>query len=110
MSTPITLILTSIDDSGQAKILARALVEQHLAACVQISAASSSVYRWQDDVAEEREHYLQIKTTPGRASEAIAWLRQHHPYEVPEIVRLDGSAADAYGAWLTESCERNANR
>jgi len=104
MTTPLTLILTSIDDMQAAEALAKALVEQHLAACVQISAAGSSVYRWQNGIEADTEHYLQIKTVPEQSDAVMAWLDQHHPYDVPEIVRLDGEAADAYGAWVNESC------
>lgn len=107
MNACITLILTSIDDHSRAEELAKALVKAHLAACVQISAAGSSVYRWQDGVAQEQEHYLQIKTTPEQAAAVVEWLQQHHPYEIPEIVRLDGETTNAYGVWLRESCERN---
>jgi periplasmic divalent cation tolerance protein len=104
MFVPVTLLLTSIDDSQAAEALARALVEQRLAACVQVSAAGNSVYRWQDGIETDAEHYLQIKTTPQQSESVVAWLHEHHPYDVPEIIRLDGTAADAYGAWLNESC------
>lgn len=105
MSTPVSLILTSIDDLTQAKAMAKALVEQRLAACIQVSAAGASIYRWQGKVEQESEHYLQIKTTPPHADEVVSWLQQHHPYDTPEIICLTGEAAGGYADWLLENCD-----
>jgi len=100
MQHNIEIILTSVDDREAASSMADTLIETGLAACVQISAAGQSVYRWQGRVEHDAEHYLCIKTSRARADEAARWLVTHHPYDEPEIVRLDGEASPGYLDWL----------
>lgn len=108
MKENIEIILSSVDDREAATSMADVLVEKGLAACVQISAAGESVYRWQDRVEHDTEHYLCIKTSKERANEAVTWLTANHPYDVPEIVRLDGEASPGYLAWLQAQTSRPA--
>jgi len=103
----IGIILTSVDDASMAKTLARGLIGEHLAACVQISPAGTSVYRWAEDdqqsqVQEASEYYLSIKAPMHRVDEIISWLQRQHPYDTPEIVVLEASAASAYAAWVQQ--------
>ena len=105
MQHPIGIILTSVDDASTAKTLARGLIEQQLAACVQISAAGTSVYRWAKDnqesaVQESDEYYLSIKAPLERCDEIIAWLKRQHPYDTPEIIVLEAQAAKDYADWV----------
>ncbi|HKJ83919.1 MAG TPA: divalent-cation tolerance protein CutA [Mariprofundaceae bacterium] len=100
MQQNIEIILTSVDNREAANSMADALVEKGLAACVQISAAGQSVYRWQGETMHDAEYYLCIKTSRARANETATWLTTHHPYDEPEIVRLDGEASPGYLAWL----------
>jgi len=104
------MILTSIDDASMAKTLARQLVEGGFAACVQISAPGTSIYRWQNEVQESAEYFLSIKTNPSRCNEIKHWLEQHHPYDTPEIIILEGRAAEAYAAWVDEATLHTSNR
>lgn len=99
---PVGIILTSVDDASTAKTLARSLIDGHLAACVQISPAGSSVYRWNDGVEESSEYYLSIKAPVARMPEIIAWLERQHPYDIPEIVVLEAQAAEAYAGWVQQ--------
>jgi len=103
MGLPICIVLTSVASSEDAGRLAGALVEQGLAACVQCSAPGSSIYRWQGSIEASPEIYLTIKTRPELVDAAVQWLTCNHPYEVPELVVLDGEASLAYGLWLTEA-------
>jgi len=96
----IQIILTSVDSEAEAKRLARHLVEHGLAACVQISSPGQSIYRWQGRLQCEAEYYLSIKTSTAAAAQAMRWLARHHPYDVPEIIRLQGDATKAYGDWV----------
>ncbi|HXH65025.1 MAG TPA: divalent-cation tolerance protein CutA [Mariprofundaceae bacterium] len=100
MSGEICLILTTVDSEDAARQMARSLVEQRLAGCVQMLPGIRSLYRWQGSVEEAGESLIQIKTSPERANEVMRWLEAHHPYELPEIVRIDASASAAYAAWL----------
>ncbi len=86
-----------------AKTLAKQMVESGLAACVQISAPGTAIYRWQGEVQESTEYFLSIKTNPARLHEIKHWLQRYHPYDTPEIIMLEGQAAAAYAAWVNES-------
>jgi periplasmic divalent cation tolerance protein len=103
MTTDLILLLTTMPDDDRADGLARTLVDERLAACVNVQAAMTSTYRWQGGVEVERERQVVIKTTRVRLPAVEARLRSLHPYEVPEFVVIDGAASDAYGAWVHES-------
>lgn len=102
MDHPIGIILTSVDDASMAKTLARDLIDARLAACVQVSPAGTSVYRWAGEVQEGSEYCLSIKTAQDRCPEVVAWLEQHHPYDTPEILVLTAQAARAYAEWVRQ--------
>jgi len=82
------LILTTLPDPDTARQLARQLVEARLSACVNVLAPCTSVYRWQGQIQEETETPVLIKTMAERYAELETFLREHHPYELPEIVAL----------------------
>jgi periplasmic divalent cation tolerance protein len=100
MSAEICLILTTVDNEDAARHMARSLVENQLAACVQMLPGIRSYYHWQGKMEEAGEFLIQIKTTPPQAGHVMRWLEHHHPYELPEIARFDGTASDAYAAWV----------
>lgn len=101
------LVLTNLPDAASARALAAALVEQRLAACVNILAPCRSVYRWQGKVEDAEEVPLLIKTTASRYAELEAAIRARHPYELPEIVAVPiGRGLPDYLAWVAaESAE-----
>lgn len=81
--------------------LARALVEQRVAACVNVLPGLTSVYRWQEAVEEAGESLLVAKTTAAGYPALEAAVRAWHPYELPEIVAVDIAAGlPAYLQWL----------
>ena len=80
------LVLTNLPDSGAAFNLARELVSLRLAACANVLAPATSVYRWEGRLEEATEHPVLIKTTRERYPEVEAAIRARHPYSVPEIV------------------------
>ncbi|MSQ49247.1 MAG: divalent-cation tolerance protein CutA [Betaproteobacteria bacterium] len=82
------LVLTNLPDHAAAERLADALIEQRLAACVNILAPCRSVYRWQGAVQHEEEHPLLIKTTLEAYPALEAAIRAGHPYELPEIIAV----------------------
>lgn len=92
-----------------AEDLAAALVEAHVAACVNILAPVRSVYRWQGRVCRDDEALLLIKH-PADGFEALrAAVLARHPYELPEIVAVDlDRGHPPYLDWLLASCSRNA--
>jgi periplasmic divalent cation tolerance protein len=99
----MVLVLTTLGADADAAALARALVEEHLAACVNVLPAMTSTYRWKGVVEEDREQQLVIKTSASRVSDLQARLHALHPYELPEFVVLPAAASDAYLAWVGES-------
>jgi len=101
------IVLTTVTADFDARPLARALVEQRLAACVDIIAGVTSFYRWKETITEDGEQILVIKTVDDNLQDLREALFARHPYEVPEFVVLPiASMSDAYGAWLLESASR----
>jgi periplasmic divalent cation tolerance protein len=98
----VALALTTIGADTDATIIARTLVNERLAACVNILPMMTSVYRWKGSVEEDREHQLVMKTTVDRLPALEARLRELHPYELPEFVVLTGEASTAYASWVGE--------
>lgn len=98
------IVLTTLAADVDAGALARTLVAERLAACVNILPVMTSVYRWQGRVEEERERQLVIKTAADLVSALAARLGELHPYEVPEFLVLRVSeGSDAYLRWLRDS-------
>jgi periplasmic divalent cation tolerance protein len=96
-------VFTTVANPEQADRLARAAVEQRLAACVQVEAVHSS-YRWQGEVVSEPEQRLLFKTDQAHYAALEALLRDLHPYELPAIFALPVVSATAeYTAWVHES-------
>ncbi len=100
----MVIVLTTLGAEADAPALARTLVEERLAACVNILPVMVSVYRWKGSVEQARERQLLIKTTPDRLAALEHRLRQLHPYELPEFVVLRPSGgSEAYLRWVEES-------
>jgi periplasmic divalent cation tolerance protein len=100
------IVLTTLGADADASAIARALVDERLAACVNVLPPMTSTYRWNGRVEEEREQQLVIKTAAARVDALEARLRELHPYEVPEflVVRVD-RGSEAYLSWLAESAK-----
>ena len=96
-------VSTTTETEHSAQEIAAALVEQRLAACVQVSGPVESVYRWQGKVQQSQEWLCTAKTRASLFPQVEAAIRELHTYECPEIVAVpiaDGSAA--YLTWLGE--------
>lgn len=97
---------TTVETRAQAETLSRGLISLNHAVCVQIEGPITSVYRWQGEVAESTEYRLMVKFLRPQATEAEAWLLNHHPYDTPEwIVASSDHVAEKYLSWA----EANAN-
>ena len=97
----ILLVLTNCPDETSANAIALALVENRLAACVNILPRVQSLYRWQGAVESASEIPLLIKTTAECYAALEAAIREHHPYEIPEIVALPvDRGLPAYLNWV----------
>lgn len=94
-------VVTTVDSDEAAGRIARLLLEERLAACVQVLGPMTSHYRWQGKIETAAEYLCLIKSRKGLFSEIEAALKSIHPYEVPEILAMpvsDGSRE--YLAWL----------
>lgn len=97
---PLAVVLTTVGAGTDAESLARTLILEGLAACVNILPAMISVYCWQGTLERDAEQQLVIKTSIDRVDALEARLRALHPYEIPEFVVVSATASDAYAAWV----------
>jgi periplasmic divalent cation tolerance protein len=98
------VVLSTVETAEDAEGLARMLVAERLAACVNIVPGVSSVYRWKGEVETASERLLVIKTRASCLEALRAALVARHPYELPEVVALPLVGGHLpYLAWLDES-------
>jgi len=104
--TDVLTVLCTCPDAETAGKLAAGLVEQRLAACVNVLPGIRSIYRWRDEVHDEGEVLLLAKTTRLAYGNLEAWLLEQHPYETPEVLALpvQFGAAD-YLDWVLNEVE-----
>lgn len=106
----VLLILTNAPDETTAHAIARSLVEQKLAACVNLLPGVRSVYRWQGAIEEAEEITMLIKSTPERYAELEAAIRRVHPYEVPEIIAVPVTAGlPEYLGWVGSETKKDVD-
>jgi len=95
------IVLTTIGTKEAADKLAHELVARRLAACVNIVGPIRSIYRWRDQVQDDPEFLLFIKTTTEQAANLRAALKSLHPYDLPECVELAVTGgSEEYLAWI----------
>jgi periplasmic divalent cation tolerance protein len=99
----VRIVLTTIGSETDALRLARTLVDERLAACVNVLPVMVSVYRWKGTVEQDKEQQVVIKTSSDRLPALETRLRQLHPYELPEFLVLEVEGGAAYQAWVRES-------
>ena len=102
--TPHVVILTTLPADADTAAFATALVEEKLAACVNVLPAMDSFYRWDGRVQRDPERQLIVKTSGERVAALWQRVRELHPYDVPEFIVLpivDGN--DAYLRWISDS-------
>ncbi len=99
----VLLVLSNLPDRQSAQRLAHVLIESRAAACVNILAACTSIYRWQGRVETADEVPLLIKTTRGAYAQLEKIVREHHPYDLPEIIALPVEAGlPGYLHWVAQ--------
>lgn len=96
------VVLVTAPGGEVARGIARTLVEDRLAACVNRVPGIASTYRWQGAIVEDTEDLLVIKTTRDRLEALLARIREIHPYTVPEVLALEVvEGATSYLDWVT---------
>jgi periplasmic divalent cation tolerance protein len=104
MNPEYVLVLTTIPSDADGTGFGQSLVNERLAACVNVLPTMESVYRWEGRVEQESERQVVIKTSRDRVPALWDRVRDLHPYEVPEFIVVpivDGN--DAYLRWVGES-------
>ncbi len=102
-------VLVSIDSEAKASQLQRLLVEQRVAACVQVWGPILSTYWWEGQIEDAKEWLCLVKTTAGRYDELESLVKEHHPYDVPEILALPVLTGNKdYLDWIQVETSRSA--
>jgi periplasmic divalent cation tolerance protein len=102
------LVLTNLPDHDVARAIARQLVENQLAACVNIMPAVQSIYQWQGQLEEAAEVSLLIKTTTEQYGDLESLILSMHPYDVPEVIGIPVTEGlPAYLAWLEREVRKD---
>lgn len=98
---PACVVLVTAPDAETGAGIARVLVEERLAACVNVVAGLRSFYRWEGRIQEDAEVLLIVKTRVDRCEALAARVRTLHPYALPEVLALAATGgSDAYLAWV----------
>ena len=104
---PIILVLVTAPDQASAKLIAKALLEKKLAACVNILPGLISLYNWKGEIKDEKEVQLFIKTRSDLLEgKIIPLIRELHPYDLPEIIAIPVvGGSNPYLAWILAETE-----
>ena len=99
--TDVRVVLITAPDAAAAEKLARARVEERLAACVNVLPGVHSFYRWEGSVQDDAELLLVAKTRAERVGALAARVKELHPYDVPEVLELPATGgSQTYLDWV----------
>jgi periplasmic divalent cation tolerance protein len=105
------LLVITAGSRDEAERLGEGAVEAGLAACGSVIPGVHSFYRWEGRIQRAHEAILLVKTSAGRAEEAQAYIRDHHSYDVPEIIAINvDGGSDSYLEWLMKEVESGPAR
>lgn len=100
-SSELLLVVTSFPKLVDAQIMAHLLIENRLAACVQLQEGIHSIYRWDGKVCDEKEVLLSAKTVADKWIEISQFIKSHHPYDLPEVLGFHPEKyEEQYGKWV----------
>ncbi len=104
MDNELVVVLTTFPNDEDADVFAGILVDERLAACVNVLPVMRSIYTWKGATERADERQLVIKTRRQRLPDLERRLRELHPYDIAEfiVVKVESSSAD-YGNWVVES-------
>ena len=107
--TEVVVVLVTTPDIAKAAEIARALVDEKIAACVSILPGITSIFPWEGATKTVTEHQLIIKTTTARLDDLAARVEALHPYKVPELIALPVAAGlQAYLQWIADETTKPA--
>ena len=97
-----SMILTTTDSKSEAENIAKALIEDRLAACVQIESIES-IYRWEGKIVQESEYLLRIKSIDSMYEKIEAKIKSMHSYDIPQIIQIPITRGyEQYLNWIEE--------
>ena len=97
----LLLVVTTIKDNKAAKSLAHLIISNRLAACCNIIPKITSIYEWNNELYDDDECLMVLKTTKNRYLGLEAFIQEKHPYEVPEIIALSSDhCRQEYLSWV----------
>jgi periplasmic divalent cation tolerance protein len=103
----LIVVCTTVDSIKEARSISRILVEENLAACIQINQVRS-IFEWEDEVDESLEFKLSIKTVADNYERIEEKLLEVHPYDLPEIISVPIMYAyGPYAEWVDNQCGEN---
>lgn len=106
-----SVVYVTAPSQSEGEELARGLVKEKLAACVNIVPSVKSVYWWKGEVEEAKEVLLIIKTSDTLIEPIINWVKSHHTYTVPEVIAMPViKGNEQYLEWLGESLEEKIEK
>jgi len=104
--TDCIVVFVTAGSEAEAETIAKALVEEQLAACVNILSPIRSIYRWEGKIADDQEWLLLIKTRAEQFSAVEARVKALHSYQVPEVIALPiVQGSEGYLRWLLEEAD-----
>ena len=105
MEPKYCVVMTTYSDEEVGKKIIDALLEQKLAACIQVQEVNSFFF-WKGEVNKEKEFLLLIKTKHSLYANVEKCIKENHSYEVPEIIELPViNGSQAYCNWIEEVCQ-----
>ncbi|THB71086.1 MAG: divalent-cation tolerance protein CutA [Desulfobulbaceae bacterium] len=106
-----TMVSTTCDSKEAAEKIAHIVLNQRLAACVQISDTISSHYRWKGEIVQDQEFLVTMKTRKAHFAMLTKLIKDNHPYEIPEIISVELSEiSKEYHNWLQQETKREQER
>ena len=103
-NTKAILVLCTFPETESVKSVAETLVNEKLAACVNVIPGVQSIFRWQDKIDNANENILIIKTKDSLYDELEVRIKELHPYELPEIISVPiDKGLNKYLDWISES-------
>ena len=104
MDSAYHVVLVTVSSTSEAKSIAHHVLEERLAACVNLVPKISSIYWWEGKIEECRETLVIMKTRQDKLDELISSIKQLHSYNIPEIISVPlGKSSDDYLRWIDTS-------
>ncbi|XP_077290772.1 protein CutA homolog [Arctopsyche grandis] len=99
-----SIAYVTIPNDEVGKTLARKIIENELAACVNIIPKVISIYKWKDEITEDSEALMMIKTRTSRVDDLVKFVRENHPYIVCEVISTPiQNGNPPYLKWISDS-------